>query len=57
MTFTTKGGTVGQRGVVLSNDEFCALPLRIEYYTPEGDKRIERFHPDEYDTAWIGAPE
>lgn len=49
VSFKTWGGTVVTRGLVLSRDDYLSLPLRIEYLTAGGDKRIERFHPDEFE--------
>ena len=48
VSFDTRGGTSVRNGTVLSIDEYCALPLRVEYWTATGDKRIERFHPSEF---------
>lgn len=49
ISFKTKGGTVVLLGRVLSFDEYLTLPLRVEYHTAAGDKRIERFHPNEFE--------
>ncbi len=48
MSFETHRGTVVSGGTVLSYDEYLTLPLRIEYWTASGDKRIERFTPAEF---------
>ena len=44
----TRAGTVLRDGRVLEVDLCASLPIRIEYTTPGGDKRIERFAPNEF---------
>lgn len=48
ISFETLRGTIVRAGVVLSVDEYLSLPIRVEYIAENGDKRIERFHPDEF---------
>lgn len=48
ISFTTKGGTRVQGGLVLEVDLCAVLPVRVEYHVPGYGKRIERFHPDEF---------
>lgn len=48
ISFVTHGGTVVNDGQILSNDVYLSLPLRVEYWTDAGDKRIERFNPVEF---------
>lgn len=51
VSLMTKGGTYVDNGLVLEVDLGASLPIRVEYIGPNGEKRIERFSPDEI--AWI----
>lgn len=40
-------------GTVLSVDHGASYPLKVEWFTHDGDKRIGSFHPDEFHNLTI----
>ena len=51
ITFSTK--FIEASGTVLSIDHGAVYPIKVEWFTTDGDKRITSFSPDEFITLTI----